>query len=89
MANGNPQMPYQVPDLENVKEYEELLKKIEERSEQISKWKDTAKTKQSQLNKQAEKELAVFQKIYDIEGKRESLLEKSKNLLTGRFPAPV
>lgn len=80
MAKGNPQMPYQVPDLENVKDYENLLSKIEQRSKQISEWKDTAKSKQSQLNKQAEKELAIFQKIYEIEGKKGNLMEKSNKL---------
>ena len=73
-------MPYQVPDLENVKDYENLLSKIEQRSKQISEWKDTAKSKQSQLNKQAEKELAIFQKIYEIEGKKGNLMEKSNKL---------
>jgi len=80
VAKGNPQMPYQVPDLENVKDYENLLSKIEQRSKQISEWKDTAKSKQSQLNKQAEKELAIFQKIYEIEGKKGNLMEKSNKL---------
>ena len=80
MAKGNPQMPYQVPDLRDVKEYDALLKEIEKRTKKITDWKDTAKSKQSQLNKQEEKRLAITQKIYDIEGKRESLLEKSKNL---------
>ena len=73
-------MPYQVPDLRDVKEYDALLKEIEKRTKKITDWKDTAKSKQSQLNKQEEKRLAITQKIYDIEGKRESLLEKSKNL---------
>ena len=73
-------MPYQVPELKDVGEYNDLLKEIEKRTERIEGWKDTAKSKQSQLNKQEEKRLAITKKIYDIEGKRESLLEKSKNL---------
>ena len=80
MAKGNPQMPYQVPELKDVGEYNRLLKEIEKKTERIEGWKDTAKSKQSQLNKQEEKRLAITQKIFDIEGKRESLLEKSKNL---------
>ena len=81
MAKGNPQMPYQVPELKDVGEYNDLLKEIEKRTERIEKYKDTAKQKQSMLNKQEEKRLAITQKIYDIEGKRESLLEKSKKIL--------
>ena len=69
-------MPYQVPELEDVQAYEELLAKIEKRTAQIEGYKDTAKQKQSMLNKQREKDLAVTQKIYDIEGKRESLFSK-------------
>ena len=80
MAKGNPQMPYQVPELKDVGEYNDLLKEIEKRTERIEGYKDTAKQKQSMLNKQEEKRLAITQKIFDIEGKRESLLEKSKNL---------
>ena len=79
MANG-PKTPYQVPDLENVKDYEELLKKAEERMERISNWSDQAKSKQSQLNKEKEKELKLYQKIQGIQADTADLTSKINNL---------
>ena len=38
MAKGNPQMPYQVPELKDVREYNDLLKEIEKRTKQINEW---------------------------------------------------